>query len=38
MRTPRGRVATNRAYQRFGYALPAERNAKPDTQPTLFEG
>jgi Holliday junction DNA helicase RuvB len=41
MRTPRGRVATNRAYQRFGYALPAERaerNAETETQPSLFEG
>jgi Holliday junction DNA helicase RuvB len=41
MRTPRGRVATNRAYQRFGYALPAERkerDAAAETQPSLFEG
>ncbi len=36
MRTPRGRVATPRAYRRFGYALP-ERD--PDApQGTLFEG
>jgi Holliday junction DNA helicase RuvB len=38
MRTPRGRVATNRAYKRFGFTLPAERSAEPGTQPTLFEG
>jgi Holliday junction DNA helicase RuvB len=38
MRTPRGRVATNRAYQRFGYALPASRTqAEGDAQPTLFD-
>ena len=30
-RTARGRVATARAYERFGYALPADR-----PQPTLF--
>ncbi len=30
-RTARGRVATSRAYQRFGYALP-----KDQPQPTLF--
>ncbi len=38
MRTPRGRVATNRAFERFGYALPAERRKGPETQPNLFEG
>jgi Holliday junction DNA helicase RuvB len=46
LRTPRGRVATNRAYQRFGYALPAEREAERaaeraaqrESQATLFEG
>ena len=37
-RTPRGRVATNRAFQRFGYALPAERTASPEPQANLFEG
>ncbi|HEX7052088.1 MAG TPA: Holliday junction branch migration DNA helicase RuvB [Longimicrobiales bacterium] len=37
MRTPRGRVATNRAFQRFGYALPAERAAAPDPQANLFD-
>lgn len=35
MRTPRGRVATSRAYQRFGYALPEERRG--GAQPSLFE-
>jgi len=38
MRTPRGRQATARAYQRFGYALPAERAASVEQQPELFEG
>ena len=27
-RTPRGRVATPRAYRRFGYTLPTERNSE----------
>ncbi|HEX6938744.1 MAG TPA: Holliday junction branch migration DNA helicase RuvB [Longimicrobiales bacterium] len=38
MRTPRGRVATNRAFERFGYALPAERQRSPEPQQSLFEG
>jgi len=38
MRTPRGRVATNRAFERFGYALPAERMKEPESQQSLFEG
>jgi len=38
MRTPRGRVATNRAYERFGYAPPASRDAGAEAQPSLFEG
>jgi holliday junction DNA helicase RuvB len=38
MRTPRGRVATNNAYRRFGYALPAERLAAGNSQVNLFEG
>jgi len=38
MRTPRGRVATKRAYERFGYQLPAERATDDENQPTLFEG
>jgi holliday junction DNA helicase RuvB len=37
MRTPRGRVATNNAYRRFGYALPAARLATPESQVNLFE-
>ena len=38
MRTPRGRQATNRAFTRFGYALPAARNGVPEAQVNLFEG
>ncbi|HEX7118053.1 MAG TPA: Holliday junction branch migration DNA helicase RuvB [Longimicrobiales bacterium] len=38
MRTPRGRVATNRAFERFGYALPADRRKGPESQQSLFEG
>jgi len=38
MRTPRGRVATNRAFERFGYALPAERRKELEAQQSLFEG
>ncbi len=38
MRTPRGRVATNRAFERFGFALPAERQQAPESQQSLFEG
>lgn len=38
MRTPRGRVATNRAFERFGYALPAERRKELEAQQNLFEG
>jgi holliday junction DNA helicase RuvB len=37
MRTPRGRQATNRAFQRFGYALPAARLGVPEPQVNLFE-
>ncbi len=37
MRTPRGRVATNNAYRRFGYSLPAARIALPESQVNLFE-
>jgi Holliday junction DNA helicase RuvB len=36
MRTPRGRVATVRAYKRFGYEPPAEREAGGG-QSSLFE-
>jgi holliday junction DNA helicase RuvB len=35
MRSPRGRVATTKAYQRFGYTLPAGR---ADAQLGLMEG
>jgi Holliday junction DNA helicase RuvB len=38
MRTPRGRQATNRAFARFGYALPATRSGLPEPQVNLFEG
>jgi Holliday junction DNA helicase RuvB len=38
MRTPRGRVATNNAFRRLGYTLPAERVGLPDSQVHLFEG
>jgi Holliday junction DNA helicase RuvB len=37
MRSPRGRIATNNAYRRFGFALPAERAATPTAQVHLFE-
>lgn len=37
-RTPRGRVATNNAYRRFGYALPPSRLDGSTAQPNLFEG
>jgi Holliday junction DNA helicase RuvB len=37
MRTPRGRVATNNAYRRFGYAIPVSRSGRPETQVNLFE-
>jgi Holliday junction DNA helicase RuvB len=37
MRTPRGRVATNNAYRRFGYTLPAARIALIESQVNLFE-
>ncbi len=38
MRTGRGRMATNRAFHRFGYTLPASRNGVPESQVNLFEG
>ena len=37
-RTGRGRLATNKAFQRFGYALPAARAGAPEPQANLFEG
>jgi len=36
MRTPRGRVATRRAYQRFGYTVPADFERRG--QINLFQG
>jgi Holliday junction DNA helicase RuvB len=38
MRTPRGRQATNRAFTRFGYELPAARMGIPEPQVNLFDG
>jgi holliday junction DNA helicase RuvB len=37
MRTPRGRLATNNAYRRFGYVLPASRTGTGESQVNLFE-
>ncbi|MFO7259842.1 MAG: Holliday junction branch migration DNA helicase RuvB [bacterium] len=37
LRTPRGRVATPRAYERFGYELPPARRAELESQVSLFE-
>jgi Holliday junction DNA helicase RuvB len=37
MRTGRGRVATNNAYRRFGYEVPAARAGLADGQVHLFE-
>ncbi|HEX6306787.1 MAG TPA: Holliday junction branch migration DNA helicase RuvB [Longimicrobiales bacterium] len=37
MRSPRGRVATNNAYRRFGYAIPAARSGSGESQVSLFE-
>jgi len=36
MRTPRGRVATVRAYKRFGYEPPS-KDGVGSGQPSLFE-
>lgn len=38
MRTPRGRVATRRAYEHFNYTLPAARLAEEPGQSNLFGG
>jgi len=38
MRTPRGRVATVRAYKRFGITPPASQTGGGEGQGTLFEG
>lgn len=37
LRTPRGRIATPRAYERFGYELPPARRAEIESQASLFE-
>jgi len=37
LRTPRGRIATARAYERFGYELPPARRAEIESQASLFE-
>jgi holliday junction DNA helicase RuvB len=37
MRTPRGRLATNNAYRRFGYVLPPSRAGSGESQVNLFE-
>ena len=37
MRSPRGRIATNNAYRRFGYAIPVSRQGTPESQVNLFE-
>lgn len=37
-RTPRGRQATNKAFIRLGYTLPASRLVPAEPQRTLFEG
>jgi holliday junction DNA helicase RuvB len=37
MRSPRGRIATNNAYRRFGYMIPAARAASGESQVNLFE-
>lgn len=37
MRTPRGRMATNHAFRRYGYTIPASRLATPESQVNLFE-
>jgi holliday junction DNA helicase RuvB len=37
MRTPRGRLATNNAYRRFGYVLPSSRAGSGESQVNLFE-
>jgi holliday junction DNA helicase RuvB len=37
MRSPRGRIATNNAYRRFGYAIPVQRSVTGESQVNLFE-
>ena len=37
MRSPRGRIATNNAYRRFGYTIPSARAGSSESQVNLFE-
>jgi Holliday junction DNA helicase RuvB len=37
MRSPRGRIATNNAYRKFGYTIPAARLGSSESQVNLFE-
>jgi holliday junction DNA helicase RuvB len=37
MRSPRGRIATNNAYRRFGYEIPVSRSVTGESQVNLFE-
>jgi Holliday junction DNA helicase RuvB len=37
MRSPRGRIATNNAYRKFGYTIPQARLGSPESQVNLFE-
>jgi Holliday junction DNA helicase RuvB len=37
MRSPRGRIATNNAYRRFGYTIPPARLGSSESQVNLFE-
>jgi Holliday junction DNA helicase RuvB len=37
MRSPRGRIATNNAYRKFGYTIPQTRLGSPESQVNLFE-
>ena len=37
MRSPRGRIATNNAYRKFGYTIPTARLGTGESQVNLFE-
>jgi Holliday junction DNA helicase RuvB len=37
MRSPRGRIATNNAYRKFGYTIPTARLGSSESQVNLFE-
>ena len=37
MRSPRGRIATNNAYRKFGYTIPTARLGAGESQVNLFE-